>query len=97
MGLVVNVVRLAGLLVAFVIVVGIALVALDARESGQLVGPWLDVCRSLTDPFRGIVDLERGREKLQIGINWGIAAAVYLAVALILAALLARALRVRAR
>jgi hypothetical protein len=74
-------IRLAGLAVALGIAVGITLVALDADESGTLVGPWLDACRFLTEPFRGLFDLERGREHLQIGINWGIAALVYLGVA----------------
>jgi hypothetical protein len=89
MGKVAGAVRMAGMAVVFVIGIGIALVALDAKEQG-LVGAWLDICRFLTDPFRGIVDLERGREHLQIGINWGIAALVYLALAIIAAKLLAR-------
>ena len=86
-------IRLLGILVAVVIGVGIVLVVLDAKESGQLVGPWLDVCRFLTEPFDRLVDLERGREHLQIGINWGIAALVYNAVALVIAALLLRVSR----
>jgi hypothetical protein len=90
-------VRLAGHLVSVVIGVGIVLVVLDARESGQLVGPWLDVCRLLTEPFDRLVDLERGREHLQIAINWAIAALVYHAVARVLAALLVRVSRPRAR
>ena len=86
-------IRLLGILVAVVIAVGIVLVVLDAKESGQLVGPWLDVCRFLTEPFDRLVDLERGREHLQIGINWGIAALVYNAVAFVIAALLLRVSR----
>jgi drug/metabolite transporter (DMT)-like permease len=88
--------RLAGLVaalgmaVAFVIAIGIALVVLDAKESNDIVRTWLDVARFLTDPFRGIFDLERGKEHLQIGINWGIAALVYLAVAMLIARLLRR-------
>jgi hypothetical protein len=86
-----NLLRLAGLLVALVIAVGIALVVLDAKEDGTLVGSWLDVCRFLVEPFDRLIDLERGREELQIAINWGIAALVYLGVALLLGALLLRA------
>ena len=86
-----NVLRLAGLLVALVIAVGIALVLLDAKEDGTLVGNWLDVCRFLVEPFDRLIDLERGREDLQIAINWGIAALIYLGVALLLGALLIRA------
>ncbi|HEV2061224.1 MAG TPA: hypothetical protein VGR12_00115 [Solirubrobacteraceae bacterium] len=85
-----GVVMFLGLAVAFVIGVGIALVALDAKESNDIVGVWLDVCRFLTDPFRGIFDLERGREHLQIGINWGIAALAYLLAAILVARVLRR-------
>ena len=79
-----------GMAIAFVIAIGIALVVLDAKESNDIVRVWLDVCRVLTEPFQGIFDLERGKEHLQIGINWGIAALVYLAVAMLLARLLRR-------
>ena len=95
MGLVINVIRLAGLLVAVGIAVGIAFVVLDARENGTLVGDWLDVCRTLTEPFDRIVDLRKGREDEQIAINWGIAALVYLFAALLVAGLLARVTRGR--
>ena len=79
-----GVVALLGMAIAFVIVVGIALVVLDAKESNAIVGTWLDVSRFFTDPFRGIFDLERGKEHLQIGINWGIAALVYWLAAMLL-------------
>ncbi len=82
---------LLGLAVAFVIGVGIALVVLDARETNDVVRTWLDVARWLTEPFRGLFDLERGKEHLQIAINWGIAALVYLVVATVLSRLLRRA------
>ena len=95
MGLVINIIRLAGLLVAVGIAVGIAFVVLDARENGTLVGDWLDVCRTLTEPFDRIVDLRKGREDEQIAINWGIAALLYLAAALLVAGLLARLTRSR--
>ena len=90
-----NLIRLAGVLVVVLIGVGIAFVVLDARESGTLVGDWLDVCRRLTEPFDRIVDLEKGKEDEQIAINWGIAALVYLAAALLVAGLLARVTRGR--
>ena len=97
MAAVAQAVRLLGILIVVVIGVGIALVVLDAKESGQLVGPWLDVCRFLTEPFDRLVDLERGRERLQIAINWGIAALLYLAAAVLVAKLLIRLSRPRAR
>ena len=85
-----NALRLIGLLVAIGIAVGIALVVLDAKEDGTLVGTWLDACRVVVEPFDRLIDLERGREELQIAINWGIAALIYLGVALLLGALLTR-------
>jgi hypothetical protein len=88
-------VRMLGYGVAFVIAVGIALVVLDANEDAKLVEAWLDAARFLTDPFRGIFDLERGREHLQIAINWGIAAVVYVVIASVLARLLDRVGKVR--
>ena len=81
-------VAFVGMAVAFVIVIGIALVVLDARESNDIVSVWLDVARWLTDPFHGIFDLERGKEHLQTGINWGLAALVYLLVAMFIARVL---------
>ena len=84
-----GVIRFVGFAVAFVIAIGIALVCLDAREE-DLVAVWLDVTRFLTDPFRDLVDLESGREHLQIAINWGIAAALYLLAALMLSRFLIR-------
>jgi hypothetical protein len=91
MGRLAGLVALLGMAVAFVIAIGIALVALDARESNDVVRAWLDVSRWLTEPFHGLVDLERGRRKLQTAVNWGIAALVYWLVATLLARLLAGA------
>ena len=87
MGKLAAAIRMAGMAVAFFIAIGIALVALDAKEEG-LVNFWIDTSRSITEPFHGLVDLEKGREHLQIGINWGIAAAVYLGIALLVSRLL---------
>ncbi len=86
-----NLLRLLGMAIAFFIGIGIALVVLDANEDSDIVAAWLDVCRFLTAPFDDIFDLARGKEHLQIAINWGIAALVYFAVSLLLARLLARA------
>jgi hypothetical protein len=86
---------MAGFAIAFVIVVGIALVVLDANEDAELVDAWLGIARFFTDPFRGIFDLERGKEDLQIAINWGIAAAVYVAAGSLLGRLIDRMGKVR--
>jgi hypothetical protein len=85
--------RLLGLVIVFVIGIGIALVVLDANEDSTVVEAWLDVARFLTDPFDDIFNLERGKEHLQIAINWGIAALVYFAVCVVLSRLFARARR----
>ena len=87
--------RMIGFGIAFVIGIGIALVVLDANESSEVVEAWLDVCRFLVAPFDDIFDLERGKENEQIAINWGIAAVVYLVIALVLARLVSRARRLR--
>lgn len=88
MGRIAGFVAFLGMAIAFVIGVGIALVVLDARETNDIVTVWLDVSRWLTEPFHGLFDLERGKEDLQLGINWGLAALAYLVVALVIARLL---------
>ena len=84
-------VRFIGFAIATVIVFGILLVVLDAEESNGLVSAILDVARWFTEPFRGIFDLEKGKEHLQIAINWGIGAVVYALVAILIARLLTMA------
>ena len=96
MGRLAGLVAMLGMAVAFVIAIGIALVVLDARETNDIVTVWLDVARFLTEPFHGMFDLERGKEDLQLGINWGLAALVYFVVAMVLARLL-RGVRLPAR
>lgn len=88
-------VRMAGFGIAFVIVIGIALVVLDANESAELVAWWLDACRFLVGPFDDVFDLRRGEEDEQIAVTWGIAAVVYAVVASVLARLVGRIGRVR--
>ncbi len=86
-------VAMIGMAIAFVIGIGIALVVLDAKESSDVVGVWLDVSRFFTEPFQGIFDLERGKEHLQTAINWGIAALVYVVIAMILVAIISKVAR----
>lgn len=75
-------------LVAFVIVLGIVLVVLDANPTNTVVDAVLDAAKFLVDPFKDIFDLKR--RKTEIAVNWGIAAAVYLIVGNIIARLLRR-------
>ena len=81
-----RIIRFLGAAVAFVIVIGIALVLLDAKESNGIVSAWLDVSRWLTDPFQGLFNLDDN--KAQLAVNWGLAAVVYLIVAAVLARLI---------
>ena len=85
--------RFLGMAIVFFIGIGIALVVLDANEDSDIVAAWLDGCRWLVGPFRDIFDLERGKEHLQIAINWGIAAVVYFAICVLLSRLLGRVRR----
>ncbi len=74
-------------LIAGVIAAGVLLVVLNADEDNEIVSTVLDIGRFFQDPFGRMFDLERGKEHLQIAINWGIAAAVYLAIGFALAAI----------
>lgn len=83
--------RIVGLLaglVATIIVAGILLVVLDANAGNEIVGAVLDAARWLVGPFKGLFDLSG--QKLQVAVNWGIAAIVYLAVGSLIARLIAR-------
>jgi hypothetical protein len=81
-------VKLAGALVVGVIVAGILCHVLGANASNDVVSAIYSVDRVLVAPFRGLFSLDDN--KLEIAINWGIAAVVYgLAATLIARALLA--------
>lgn len=84
-----RIVRTAGGLIAAVLVIGILLVVLEANEDNAVVDLVLDVGRFFADPFRRIFELDDN--KAQIALNWGIAAALYLAAAALVATLLRRA------
>ena len=87
--------RLLGRLVSLVttvvvgiIVVGIALVLLEASPANDLVNAVLDAGRWLVDPFRGI--FHPGSLKARVAANWGLAALVYALVGGLVARLLLR-------
>jgi hypothetical protein len=80
-------VRLAATLIAGVIVVGIVLHVLGANASNAIVSAVYDVAGIFVDPFRNLFEISDA--KWEIAVNWGIAAAVYLAVGTLLARLLA--------
>jgi hypothetical protein len=86
--LIARIILLIGTLVAIVIVVGIAFVVFDANTSNSIVSWIHDAAKFLVGPFDGI--FKPGNHKLAIGINWGLAAVVYLVVARLIAGLLRR-------
>jgi len=93
-----RVVRTIAGLIAAILVLGIALVVLEANEDNGIVAAVLDAGRFFAGPFEEIFLVEDRRG--EIAVNWGIAAAAYLlAGALIVAALgaIARAVSSRGR
>ena len=81
-------VMLAAALVALVIVVGIAFVVFKANPSNSIVSWVHDTAHTLVGPFDGL--FKPKDPKLAIGINWGLAAIVYLIVGRFIARLLMR-------
>jgi hypothetical protein len=75
-------------LVVAIILIGIALVLLEANRGNDLVNAVLDAGRSLTEPFAGI--FSPGSLKSRVAVNWGLAALVYGLVGGLLARLLLR-------
>ena len=80
-------ITLAGAIVALILVIGILLVVLGANRSNGLVQAIRDAAHFLAGPFNGLFDLDK--RKVELAVNWGIAAAVWL----ILARLIARVVR----
>jgi len=81
-------VTLAATAVAVVLVAGILLVVLEANRSNDLVQVVRDAARFLAGPFDGLFSLERN--KVEIAVNWGIAAVVWLLLGRLVARLLLR-------
>ncbi len=75
-------------IVAAAIVIGILLVVFEANRANSLVDLLLEVARFLAGPFKDMFDLDD--RKLEVAVNWGIAALVYVFVARLIARLLQR-------
>jgi hypothetical protein len=71
--------------IVLVIVAGILLVVLEANPDNDLVSLVDEVAEWLVGPFENLFTLDE--RKTEVAVNWGIAAAVYLVVGRILAAL----------
>ena len=84
-----RIVRIVTAVVVGFIVVGIALHLLDANSGNALVGFVYDVAGWLVTPFKGLFNVDGA--KLQLALNWGIAAIVYAIVGGLISSLLARA------
>ena len=67
---------------------GIVLVALEANSSNDIVQVVRDAARFLAGPFDGLFTLERN--KVEVAVNWGIAAVVWLLLGRLIARLLLR-------
>jgi hypothetical protein len=83
-----RVVILVATAVAAVLVLGIVLVALEANPSNDIVQAVRDAARFLAGPFDGLFTLERN--KVEVAINWGIAAVVWFLLGQLIARLLLR-------
>lgn len=81
-------VRLAGTVVAGLIVIGILLVVLDANPSNDVVDWLVEAARDLASPFHGLFDLKSS--EWQTAVNWGLAAVAYFGLSRLVARLLPR-------
>jgi hypothetical protein len=79
-------VSLAAGVVAAIIVAGILLVVFEANRSNDVVDAVLDAARFLAGPFKDLFNLDH--PKTEVAVNYGIAAAVYLAIGNLIARLL---------
>jgi hypothetical protein len=83
-----RVVRTIGTIVAAILVAGILLVVLEANRGNDIVNAALDAARWLAGPFDGLFTFDR--QKTEIAVNWGIAAAVYFGISRLIARLALR-------
>ena len=86
--MVARVVRFAAWGVAAVIVAGILLIVLKANPANDVVSHITDWASTLAGPFDNLFKLHD--HKANIGLNWGLAAVVYLIAGSIVAGFIAR-------
>ena len=83
--------RIVNLITAAVVgllVVGIALVVLEANKSNDVVNWLLDAARFLAGPLDDVFKLHN--HKVAVAVNWGLAALVYAVIGRLIAWLLRR-------
>ena len=78
---------ITGLVVAS-IVLGILLVVLGANLGNPVASFIHSVAEWLVTPFKALFTLKQ--EEIQVAVNWGLAAVVYLVIGLLIARLVAR-------
>ncbi len=88
LGLLARIIRLVTLAVAAVIVIGILFQVLEANSNNVVVQAITDAARFLVGPFREMFRLDN--PDVQVAVNWGIGAAVWVIVGALVAALLRR-------
>jgi len=82
-------VRLAAALVVLVIAVAIVLRVVGANPANSVVSDIHDAGRALVGPFKNVFSIKNA--KVDLAVNWGLAAIVYLLAGGLLASLIARA------
>jgi hypothetical protein len=83
-----RIVSLVTSVVVGLLVIGIVLVLLEANRSNEIVNALLDAGKFLAGPFDNVFKLDS--HKANVGVNWGLAAAVYAVVGGFVARLLRR-------
>lgn len=83
------IIALIGSIVAAIIVLAIVLVALEANPHNAIVKDIHDAARALVGPFDGMFTI-RHHHRIEVAVNWGIAAAVWLVASRMIARLLSR-------
>ena len=69
------------------IIAGILLVVLEANPSNDIVSVINDVAETLVSPFENLFTLDE--QKVEVAVNWGLAALVYAIIGRVLARLAA--------
>jgi uncharacterized membrane protein len=83
-----RIVNVVFLVIFAIIVIGILLYVLEANEANPVVGFMLSTAAFLVGPFRHL--FEFADNNVQVALNWGIAAIVYLIVGIVIARVLER-------
>jgi hypothetical protein len=83
-----RVITLIATIVALILIAGILLVVLKANHSNDIVKVVHDAAAFLAGPFDGLFNLKHHR--IEVAVNWGIAAVVWYAVGRLIARALLR-------